>query len=171
MHKRHLLFTGIVSFVFGTVLGVLSKLLDINAFHLDVTLASNLGSLFSEMSIWILLGTLISIFSKTKRDAAIHVFLFCIGMLAAYYITAEVTSSIYGMTFVYGWIAFSLLSPVFAILTWLTKEKGVFPKIIAAGIILVTLVISFALFAAPDIFDLLIIVALIYFLYFHKVNR
>lgn len=50
------------------------------------------------MSIWILLGTLIAIFSKTKGKAAMNVFVLCMGMLIAYYITAELTRSVYGMT-------------------------------------------------------------------------
>ena len=73
-------------FLFGAALGVASKLLDIYT--------SNLGNIFSQMSIWILLGTLIAIFSKTKGKAALNVFVFCIGMLITYYITAELTNSV-----------------------------------------------------------------------------
>lgn len=153
----------VMMFLFGAVLGVVSKLLDIYT--------SNLGNIFSQMSIWILLGTLIAIFSKTKGKAALHVFVFCIGMLITYYITAELTSSVYGMTFIYGWTAFSVCSPVFAALTWVTKEKGPLGKIISFGILLVTLTISMVIFDGPRAYDIVIILVLAYFLFLHRVKR
>ena len=153
----------ICMFLFGALLGVISKLLDIYT--------SNLGNIFSQMSIWILLGALVAIFSKTKGKAALNVFVFCIGMLITYYITAELTSSVYGMTFVYGWAAFSLCSPVFAWFTWMTKEKGAFPKLISVGILLVTLLASIVIFDGPRVYDFVIMLVLAYFLFIHKVKR
>lgn len=147
----------------GAVLGAVSKLLDIHT--------QNLGNLFSQMSIWILLGTLIAIFSRTRGKAALNVFMFCIGMLIAYYTTAELSNTVYGMRFLYGWAAFSACSPLFAVLTWMTKEKGVFPKIISIGILLVTLLISMVLFEGPRVYDIVIMLALAYFLFLHKVKR
>ena len=160
---KNKLVSPIPMFLLGAALGVLSKLLDIYT--------SNLGNIFSQMSIWILLGTLIAIFSKTKGKAALNVFIFCIGMLITYYITAELTSSVYGMPFIYGWAAFSLCSPVFAWFTWMTKEKGVFSKIISIGIIVVTLLVSVVVFSGPRVYDILILLVLAYFLFVHKVHR
>lgn len=153
----------ILLFLSGAVLGIVSKLLDLYT--------SNLGNIFSQMSIWILLGSLIAIFSKTKGRAALNVFVFCVGMLITYYITAEVTSSVYGMTFIYGWAAFSLCSPIFAWFTWMTKEKGVFPKVVSIGILLVTLLVSVVVFSGPRVYDIVILLALAYFLFVHKVHR
>lgn len=149
-------------FQFGAGLGVISKLLDLYT--------TNLGEIFSQMSVWILICTLIAIYSKSRRAAAVNVFVFCVGMLIAYYITAEVTSAVYGMTFVYGWAAFTLCTPLFAAFTWMTKEKGGFPKLISAGILLVTLVVSILLFGGPRIYDFVILAVLGYFLYFRKVR-
>ena len=163
MSKTKSIIDLILLFIFGAVLGVVSKLLDIHT--------SNLGDIFSQMSIWILLGTLIAIFSKTKGKAALNVFVFCIGMLITYYITAELTNSVYGMTFIYGWAAFSVCSPVFAILTWMTKEKGVLGKIISFGILVVTLTVSMVVFDGPRVYDIVIMLVLAYFLFIHKVKR
>ena len=163
MSKTQSIIDPILLFIFGAVLGVVSKLLDIHT--------SNLGNIFSQMSIWILLGTLIAIFSKTKGKAALNVFVFCIGMLITYYITAELTNSVYGMTFIYGWAAFSVCSPVFAILTWMTKEKGVLGKIISFGILVVTLTVSMVVFDGPRVYDIVIVLVLAYFLFIHKVKR
>ena len=150
-------------FLLGGALGILSKLLDIYT--------SNLGNIFSQMSIWILLGTLIAIFSKTKAKAALNVSVLCVGMLITYYITAELTNSVYSMTFIYGWAAFSACSPVFAILTWMTKEKGALGKIISVGILLVTLMVSVVAFDGPRVYDIVITPILAYFLFIHKVKR
>jgi len=163
MSKTKSIIDPILLFIFGAVLGVVSKLLDIYT--------SNLGNIFSQMSIWILLGTLIAIFSKTKGKAALNVFVFCIGMLITYYITAELTNSVYGMTFIYGWAAFSVCSPVFAILTWMTKEKGVLGKIISFGILVVTLIVSVVVFDGPRVYDIVIMLVLAYFMFIHKVKR
>ena len=153
----------VVMFLFGAVLGVASKLLDIHT--------QNLGNIFSQMSIWILLGTLISIFSKTKSKAALNVFVFCIGMLITYYVTAELTNTMYSMTFIYGWVAFSACSPVFAVLTWLTKEKGMLGKIISFGILVVNITISVVVFDGPRVYDIVIMLVLAYFLFVHRVKR
>ena len=163
MSKTKSIINPILLFIFGAVLGVVSKLFDIHT--------SNLGNIFSQMSIWILLGTLIAIFSKTKGKAALNVFVFCIGMLITYYITAELTNSVYGMTFIYGWAAFSVCSPVFAILTWMTKEKAVLGKIISFVILAVTLTVSMVVFDGPRVYDIVIMHVLAYFLFIHKVKR
>lgn len=163
MKKVKIIFPPILMFLLGALIGVVSKLLDIYSSFLFITASINLGSIFSEMSIWILLGTLIAIFSKTRGKAALNVFVFCVGMLITYYITAKLTASMYGMTFVYGWAAFSVCTPVFAVFTWKTKEKGVFPKIISVGILLVTLLISVVLFSGPRVYDIVIMLALAIF--------
>lgn len=161
--NKNIIIIPIFMFALGAILGVISKVLDLYT--------SNLGNIFSQLSIWILIGTVIAIFSHTKMKAAINVFLFCIGMLITYYVTAELSHSIYGMTFIYGWSAFSLCSPVFAWFTWMTKEKGIFPKIISVGILLVTLLASIVIFRGPRIYDLVILLVLAYFLFIHKINR
>ena len=161
--KVNRIFVPVVMLLVGAVLGIVSKQLDIHT--------QNLGNIFSQMSIWILLGTLIAIFSKTKDKAALNVFVFCIGMLITYYVTAELTNSVYGMTFIYGWAAFSVCSPVFAVLTWMTKEKGVLGKIISCGVLLVTLTVSVVVFGGPRVYDIVIMLGLVYFLFFHRVKR
>ncbi|MGN0452176.1 MAG: hypothetical protein ACI4GZ_00055 [Ruminococcus sp.] len=150
-------------FFIGLVLGVVSRLLDIYT--------QNLGNIFSQMAIWILFGVLISIYSSTKIKAMINIFPFCIGMLITYYFAAFVTEGVYQTEFIIGWTAFAFLSPVFAYLTWFTKEKGVFPKIISVGIILVSVLSSVILFDRLRVYDIVINIVLIYFLFFKKVKR
>ncbi len=150
-------------FIIGLLLGVISRLLDIYT--------QNLGNIFSQMAIWILFGTLISIFSESKKKAMINIFLFCFGMLLTYYATAIATDSVYSTTFIIGWTVFALFSPLLAYFTWMTKEKGVFPKIISVGIVLVSILSSVILFDGFRIYDFFIDGLLIYFLFFRKVKR
>lgn len=152
----------IIIFMIGLILGIASKLFDI---YTEI-----LGNIFSEFSIWILFGTLISIYSDNKKKAMLNVFLFCISMLISYYLTAHITHSVYGWTFIKGWTIFACISPIFAYFTWMTKEKGFQPIIIRLGIIGVSVFSSMFLFSF-DIFDLIINLILIYFLFFKKIKR
>ncbi len=159
---KNKIFNPIIIFIIGLILGIASKLFDI---YTEI-----LGNIFSEFSIWILFGTLISIYSDNKKKAMINVFLFCIGMLITYYLTAYITHSVYGWTFIKGWTLFACVSPVFAYFTWMTKEKGILPIIIRLGIIGVSVFSSMFLFTF-DIFDLIINLILVYFLFFKKIKR
>lgn len=147
-------------FCIGLILGVISRLLDIYT--------QNLGEIFSQMAIWILLGTLISIYSKTKKMAMMNIFPFCIGMLITYYIVAIITHGVYSRSFIIGWTIFALCSPIFAFFTWMAKEKGIIPKIISIGIIIVCVLSSIILFDKLRIYDFLIDGLLIYYLFIKK---
>lgn len=78
MKKRIL--NPISMFIIGLFLGVISRLLDIYT--------QNLGNIFSQLAVWILLGTIISIYSSSKKEAMLNIFPFCMGMLIMYYFVA-----------------------------------------------------------------------------------
>ena len=92
--------------LFGLLLGLISRLLDIYT--------TNFGEIFSQMSIWILLGTLISVYSSTAKKAMLNVLIFCLGMLLTYYLTAALSHGVYSTAYIIGWTAFALCSPVLA---------------------------------------------------------
>lgn len=151
----------ITLFITGGFLGILSKCLDNSTNSIGMIL----GNIFSELSIWILLGVIITINSETKKKAMINIFTFCIGMLITYYITAEITNSFYSKIFIKGWTIFALFSPLFAYFTWMTKEKGILSKIMSLGIITVTIITNIIIFNGPRIYDILIILILIHILF------
>lgn len=130
-------------FITGLCLGIISRLLDIYT--------QNLGNIFSQMLIWILFGVLISIYSKTKRKAMLNVLLFCIGMLITYYFVAFITNGVYSSTYIIGWSIFALCLPVMAYFAWMSKEKGLFAKIIS--IVIVSILSSIILFDRLRIYD------------------
>lgn len=101
----------------------------------------------------------------------VNMFLFCIGMLLTYYFTAYITKGVYSNSYIIGWTIFALCSPIFAYFTWMTKEKGIFSKIISIGIILVSVLSSIILFDKLRISDYIIDGLLFYYLFVKKINR
>lgn len=150
-------------FLIGLILGIVSRLLDIYT--------QNLGNIFSQMAIWILFGVLISIYSSSKKKAMLNIFPFCIGMLITYYFVAFITKGFYSNTFIIAWTIFAFCSPILAYFTWMTKQKGIFPKIISIGIILVSMLSSIVLFDRLRIYDFIINGIMIYYLFIKKINR
>lgn len=131
----------------GLIIGVLSKVLDIYT--------TNLGNVFSQTSVWIFLGTLISVYSNTALRAAINVFGFCMGMLLTYYITAELTASIYSHSIAFGWILFGLFSPLIGLCAWYANGKNWVSKIVSFGILAGMLMAAIVLFDRIRISDIL----------------
>ena len=149
--------------VIGLLLGVISRLFDIYF--------QNLGNIFSQMSIWILFGVIISIYSSSKKKAMLNILPFCLGMLITYYFVAFITKGVYSTSYIIGWTVFALLSPIFAYFTWLSKEKGIFPKIISVGIVMVSILSSIILFDRLRIYDFIIDGIMIYLLFIKKIKR
>lgn len=158
--RRSFLLNPLSMLLAGLLLGIAARLFDIYF--------QNLGEIFSQMAIWILLGTGIAIYSPTKKAAMGNIFPFCMGMLATYYVTAAITHGVYSRTFIIGWTLFALASPVMAYFAWMAKEPGAFSKIIAAGIAAVSVMSSVLLFDHLRLYDFVIDGVLIYILFFKK---
>ena len=147
-------------FVIGLLLGVISRLFDIYA--------QNLGNIFSQMAIWILFGVLISIYSDSKKGAMVNILPFCLGMLITYYFVAFISDGVYSKEFIIGWTVFAFCSPVMAYFAWMTKEKGVFSKIISLGIVSIAILSSIILFDRLRVYDFLIDGILIYYFFLRR---
>ena len=147
----------------GLTLGTAARLFDIYC--------QNLGEIFSQMAVWILLGTLIAIYSPTNKDAMRNILPFCMGMLLTYYVTAMLTHGVYNWSFIIGWTVFALLSPVMAYFAWMAKQDGILPKTIGVGITLVSVASSILFFDRLRIYDYILDGLLIYFLFFRKISR
>lgn len=132
--KRSKLLNPVSMLCVGLLLGIVSRLFDIYC--------PLLGEIFSQMSVWILLGTLIAGYSPTKKAAMLNIFPFCLGMLLTYYAMAMLTHGAYGRSFIIGWTVFAFFSPIMAYFAWMVKQRGLFPKIIGTGIVLVSILSS-----------------------------
>lgn len=108
---------------------------------------------------------------SVMKKAMGNVLVFCIGMLITYYFVAMITKGVYSNIFILGWSVFALCSPIMAYFTWLSKEKGIFPKIICVGIVLVSFLSSILFFDRLRIYDFLINGVLVYILFFKKIDR
>ena len=148
--------------VIGILLGIMSRLFDM---YTNV-----LCDVFSEFAIWVLFGTLISIYSKSRVDAMKNILPFCIGMLISYYTVAVITHGVYNTSFIIGWTIFALVSPLFAYLTYMTKENNKFSKIIGILIVLFSILSSIILFDKLRFYDYIIDFILIYFLFIKKID-
>ena len=113
--------------VCGLVIGTAARLMDIYC--------DNLGEIFSQMSVWMLLGTLIAIYSPTKKAAALNILPFCLGMLLTYYAVAMISHGVYGRSFIIGWTVFALCTPVLAWFAWMAKQPGALGKLISVGVV------------------------------------
>ena len=58
-----------------------------------------------------------------------------------------------------------------AYFAWMTKKKGLFPKIIGVGIVMVSVLSSVLLFDRLRVYDIVIDGLLIYFVFFQKTNK
>ena len=151
---RRVILNPLTMLVCGLLLGTAARLFDIYT--------QNLGDIFSQMAVWVLLGTLIAIYSPTRVCAMINILPFCLGMLATYYINWDVIKY---------WTVFAFLSPFAALIVWQTKEKGISGKIIGVGVVLFSALTSVIMFGGPRFYDFVIDGLLIYFLFFKKIDR
>ncbi len=151
--------------ILGLAAGVISKLADIYCYK--QFLGFSLSDMTSEFGIWILIGVAVSLFSRSRPYAMINIFLFCAGMLAVYYATAEVTHSVYGWTFIKGWAIFTMFTPVIAYLVTLTKEKGAASLVVRLGVIAVYIILESA-GRFPEVYDVVILPVLAYLLFVRK---
>ncbi len=160
---RRLLLNPLSMLLCGLILGAAARLMDIYC--------ENLGEIFSQLSIWILIGTLIAVYSPSRKAAALNILPFCLGMLLTYYAVAILTHGVYGRRFIVGWTAFAFFSPMLAYFTWQAKEPGKLAVFIRIGIILVSVTANFLMFGVPRVYDLIINAALIYVLFFKNIKR
>lgn len=154
--QKSLFLNPISMFACGMLMGVFSRLLDIYT--------QNLGNVFSKLGIWVLLCSLISIYSSSYRRAMINTPLFCIGMIIAYYTVAVVTKGVYGVKYIIFWSAAALCSPAFAWAVRMTTEPGVVSRLIGAGIVILSFMSSVVLDYGIRADDFIINAVLAYFL-------
>ena len=159
---RNYILNPLVMLFCGLALGAASRLFDIYF--------STLGNIFSELAIWILIGTLISIYSLSNKKAMLNILLFCAGMLVSYYTVAVVTNGVYDISYIIGWSLFALLSPFMAYIARFSKQGRSFSKITGAGIVFVSVMSSIVLFDGLKVYDFIIDGLLIYFIFFKKIK-
>lgn len=133
----------------GMALGVAAKWLD---FHSDLW-----GTLFSGISVWVLLASVVALYSQTPRRAALHAALLLGGMVAAYYASAEAMGGVWSQTFLVGWGLAALASPIPGYLVWFARERSVRGAVLRIGVLGFQLVATVVLFEKLRVSDGIII--------------
>ena len=145
-HRSQVVITlGIV--LFGFLLGVLQKWIDGNGgSNLPLILQQlDIGNYFGRLAIWILLGTIISVYSESPLRAAINTFFFFLSMLAGYYLYCNYILGFLPRTYMMMWIVIAFGSFFMAYICWYAKGKGFIAITISSVIIGVLLAQAFNL--------------------------
>lgn len=131
----------------GFLLGVLQKWIDgTGASTLPMILQQlDIGNYFGRLAIWILLGTIISMYSESPLRAAINTFFFFISMLAGYYIYCNYILGFLPRTYMMMWLVIAFASIFMAYICWYAKGEGFIAIFISSMIIGVLLAQAFNL--------------------------
>ncbi|MDE6421426.1 MAG: hypothetical protein K2K87_13025 [Lachnospiraceae bacterium] len=144
--KRQLMATiGVI--VFGFALGVLQKWIDGSPSNIFPLLMQRLDirNYFGRLAVWILLATVISIYSKTPLRASINTFSFFVSMLAGYYLYCNYILGFLPKAYMMVWVGISFASIFMAYICWYAKGNGMISILISGAIIGVLFAQAFSL--------------------------
>ena len=131
----------------GFLLGILQKWIDgTGGSNLPLMLQQlDIRNYFGRLAIWILLGTIISVYSESPLRAAINTFLFFISMLAGYYLYCNYILGFLPRTYMMMWIVIAFVSFFMAYICWYAKGEGIIAIFISSIIMGVLLAQAFNL--------------------------
>lgn len=149
----------LVIFIFGIALGLLAKYSD------TVGITSDGGTMLyvyqhgmsvikdvtTDLGIWIFIAVIIAVFSRSPAAAALHVFVFFIGMLLAYYWYSAVLFGFFPKSYFYRWGLIALFSPVGAYISWHARSKGWIAALCAAPSIALLVAIGRGFYATESL--------------------
>lgn len=130
--QRNIPLSGLISttvgiILFGFLLGVLQKWLDGTASnHLpEIVQRLDFRNYFGRLAVWMLLGTILSVYSPTPLWAAINTFCFFISMLAGYYLYCNYVLGFLSRRYMQMWIVISFFAFFMAYVCWYAKGNGI----------------------------------------------
>lgn len=131
----------------GFLLGVFQKWIDGTGSSILPMILQQLdiGNYFGRLAIWVLLATIISVYSESPLRAAINTFFFFISMLAGYYLYCNYILGFLPRTYMMMWIVIAFASFFMAYICWYAKGEGIIAILISSMIMGVLLAQAFNL--------------------------
>ncbi len=117
---------------------------------------------FGHLAIWILLATVISVYSKSPLRASINIFLFFISMLAGYYLYSNYVLGFFPKTYMMIWVVISFASFFMAYICWYAKGEGILAIIISSAIIGVLFAQAFSITQGFYVYHLMEIITWVF---------
>ena len=145
LNRQIVITLGII--LLGFFLGVLQKWIDgTGGSNLPLIFQQlDIGNYFGRLAIWILLGTIISVYSESPLRAGINTFIFFISMLAGYYLYCNYILGFLPRTYMMMWIVITFVSFFMAYICWYAKGEGIIAIFISSMIMGVLLAQAFNL--------------------------
>ena len=119
----------------GLLLGVFQKYIDGGVEMQQIFESLDIVNYFGRFAVWLLLGTVISVYASTPVRAAVNTFIFFISMVSAYYLYCNFISGFLPTSYMMIWIVLSFASPLIAYICWYAKGKGMIAVAISAVIL------------------------------------
>ena len=130
--KQKMLYV-LLNFVFGIILGFLSKYIEaIPHFGIFGDFLNLLGDISSKIGMWIFIATIISCWSQAPGLGAINVFAFVSGMLLTYYIYSMKLFGFFPTHYFLRWGLIAFASPLAAYIVWFGRGTGWIAALCAA---------------------------------------
>ena len=145
LNRQIVITLGII--LLGFLLGVFQKWIDgTGSSILPMILQQiGIGNYFGRLAIWVLLATIISVYSESPLRAAINTFLFFISMLAGYYLYCNYILGFLPKAYMIMWIVIAFASFFMAYICWYAKGEGIITILISSMIMGVLLAQAFNL--------------------------
>ena len=132
--KRKILISAAIALA-GLLLGIFQKYIDGGVEMPQIFQSLDIVNYFGRLGVWILLGTVISVYAGTPLRAFVNTFLFFISMVSGYYLYCNFVSGFLPVSYMMIWLVLSVISPLFAYICWYAKGKGTVSIVISALIL------------------------------------
>ena len=125
----------LIIILFGFLLGVVQKRIDGNINLPSFLQSLDIANYFGRLSVWILLGVVLSVYAETPLRAGINTSLFFLSMIAGYYLYCHYVLGFLPKQYMMIWVAISFASFFLAQLCWYAKGQGPVAVFLSGGIL------------------------------------